>query len=75
MEEETNKAEYLAALYARRTNRNIRGHPFAIDKDTLTYLNEKTMVFVAIDKGPARREVLTGLAGMGLNFIDCGIDF
>ena len=74
VEEETNKAEYLAALYARRTNRNILGHPFAIDKDTLTYLNEKTMVFVAIDKGPARREVLTGLAGMGLNFIDCGID-
>ena len=74
VEEETNKAEYLAALYARRTNRNIRGHPFAIDTDTLTYLNEKTMVFVAIDKGPARREVLTGLAGMDLNFIDCGID-
>ena len=32
------------------------------------------MVFVAIDKGPARREILTGLADMGLNFIDCGID-
>ena len=74
VEEKTNKAEYLAALYAKRTNRNIRGHPFAIDKDTLTYLTGKTMVFVAIDNGPARREILTGLADMGLNFIDCGID-
>lgn len=74
VKENTNKAEYLAALYARRTNRNIRGHPFAIDKEKLTYLNGKTMVFIAIDKGPARREILTGLADMGLNFIDCGID-
>ena len=74
VEEKTNKAEYLAALYARRTNRNIRGHPFAIDKDNLTFLNGKTMVFVTIDNGPARREILTGLADMGVNFIDCGID-
>ena len=74
VEEKTNKAEYLASLYARRTNRNIRGHPFAINKDNLTYLNGKTMVFVAIDSGVARREILTGLAGLGLNFIDCGID-
>ena len=74
VEGKTNKAEYLAALYARRTNRNIQGHPFAIGKDNLTYLNGKTMVFVAIDKGPARREILTSLADMGLNFIDCGID-
>jgi len=74
VEKKTNKAEYLATLYARRTNRNIRGHPFAIDKNNLTYLNGKTMVFVAIDKGQARREILTGLANMGLNFIDCGID-
>ena len=73
-EEKTNKAEYLAALYARRTNRNIRGHPYAIDKENLTYLNGKSMVFVAIDNGPARREVLAGLAGIGVNFIDCGID-
>ena len=74
VEEKMNKAEYLAALYARRTNRNIQGHPFAIGKDNLTYLNGKTMIFVAIDKGPARREILVGLADMGLNFIDCGID-
>lgn len=74
VEEKTNKAEYLATLYAKRTNRNIQGHPFAIDKDNLTYLNGKTMVFVAIDKGLARREILTGLASLGLNFIDCGID-
>ena len=74
VEEKTNKAEYLAALYARRTNRNIRGHPFSIDKDNLTFLNGKTMVFVTIDNGPARREILTGLADIGVNFIDCGID-
>ena len=74
VEEKMNKAEYLAALYARRTNRNIQGHPFAISKDNLTYLNGKTMVFVAIDKGPARREILTGLADLSLDFIDCGID-
>ncbi len=74
VEDKMNKAEYLAALYARRTNRNIRGHPFAIGKNNLTYLREKTMVFVAIDKGSSRREILTSLAGSGLNFIDCGID-
>ena len=74
VEEKTNKAEYLATHYARRTNRNIRGYPFAIEKKTLTYLKETTMIFVAIDNGLARREILTGLADEGLNFIDCGID-
>ena len=69
-----NKAEYLATHYAKRTNRNIRGHPIAVEKSTLTYLRGKTMIFVAIDNGSARREILTGLAENNLNFIDCGID-
>ena len=74
VDQETNKAEYLASVYARRTNRNIQGHPFAISRDNLTYLSNKTMVFVAIDSGSARQEILTGLAELGVNFIDCGID-
>ncbi len=32
------------------------------------------MVFVAIDRGPDRHEILTGLAELRVNFIDSGID-
>ena len=74
VEEHKNKAEYLAQIYASRTNRNIRGYAWRIDSSKLTYLKDKTMVFVAIDRGSARREILTGLTEWGVNFIDCGID-
>jgi len=49
VEQNRNKAEYLASVYGQRTNRNIRGHPIAISKDDLTLLRDKTIVFVAID--------------------------
>ena len=73
-EQNTNKAEYLALRYSRRANRNIRGHNYAITENNLTLLNGKTMVFVAVDDGRSRHEILTGLARRGINFIDCGID-
>ena len=69
-----NKAEYLAQVYASRTNRNIRGHALRVDKAHMTYFSDKTMVFVAVDRGPDRREILNGLADLGVDFIDCGID-
>ena len=74
VESGANKAEYLAKTYASRTNRNIRGHPIRIDKVSATRLNGCTVVFVAIDNGPSRREVLTALAGFRICFIDCGVD-
>ena len=74
VEEHRNKAEYLAQIYASRTNRNIRGHALRVGGSNLTFFRDKTMVFVAVDRGRDRREILTGLTGMGVNFIDCGID-
>lgn len=74
VEEGQNKAEYLARVYASRTNRNIAGKARRVRKSDLTYLKDRTMVFVAIDRGPDRRKILTGLAELGVNFIDCGID-
>ena len=74
VEEHRNKAEYLAQIYASRTNRNIRGHALRVGGSNLTYFVDKTMVFVAVDRGPDRRDILTGLTGLGVNFIDCGID-
>ena len=74
VEEHKNKAEYLAELYASRTNKNIKGHALRVGGPNLTMFRNKTMVFVAIDRGPDRREILTGLTGMAVNFIDCGID-
>ena len=70
----TNKAEYLASFYGRRTNCNLRGYPVKVTKANLSLVTDKTMVFVAIDDGKARREILTGLAASNVNFLDCGID-
>ena len=74
VEEHKNKAEYLAQVYASRTNRNIKGHALRVGGSNLTYFKDKTMVFVAIDRGPDRRAILTELTKMNVNFIDCGID-
>ena len=74
VEEHRNKAEYLAQMYSSRTNRNIRGHALRVDRGDLSFFRDKTMVFVAIDRGEDRRTILTGLTDMGVNFIDCGID-
>ena len=74
VEEHSNKAEYLARVYASRTNKNIRGHALRVDRQNISLLRERTMVFVAIDRGKDRREILTGLTDLGVDFIDCGID-
>ena len=74
VEEHSNKAEYLARIYASRTNRNVRGHAVRVDGQSLSSFRDKTMVFVAIDRGRDRRDILTGLTESGVNFIDCGID-
>ena len=74
VEEGQNKAEYLAKIYGGRTNRNITGRALRVRKPDLTLLRDRTMVFVAIDCGSDRREILTGLAELGVNFIDSGID-
>ena len=74
VEEGQNKAEYLAKTYASRANRNITGRALRIRKPDLTQFQDRTMVFVAVDRGLDRREILTGLADLGVNFIDCGID-
>ena len=74
VEEHKNKAEYLAELYASRTNMNIKGHALRVDGSKLTMFKDKTMVFVAVDRGPDRREILMGLTELTVNFIDCGID-
>ena len=74
VEQRANKAEYLARVYASRTNRNIRGHAKRVGKAELTLFSDKTIVFVAIDSGADRRVILSGLAAVGANFIDCGID-
>ena len=74
VEEHKNKAEYLAQIYASRTNKNIKGHPLRVRRQYLTYFQNMTMVFVAVDRGADRREILTGLTELGVNFIDCGID-
>ena len=74
VEERKNKAEYLAQVYASRTNRNISGHAVRVCESDLTYFQDKTMVFVAIDRGPDRRKILTGLSRLNVNYIDCGID-
>ena len=74
VEEHRNKAEYLAQVYASRTNKNIRGHDLRVGRSDLTLFRNKTMVFVAVDRGSGRREILTGLTELAVNFIDCGID-
>src|SRR6185295_9436323 len=67
-----NKAEYFAGKY-RPMRRNINPHPYALDENNVGELEGASFVFVAIDRGSAKRIVIGYLEGMGIPYIDVGM--
>jgi hypothetical protein len=57
-----------------RLRRGIVAHPIHITAANLDELNGMNFVFLALDGGPAKRDLVTRLEELGLPFIDVGMD-
>jgi hypothetical protein len=66
-----NKAEYFAATY-RAMHKNVVPHPYALDEENLDELAGADFVFIAIDRGTAKRQIIEKLEELASPFIDVG---
>lgn len=67
-----NKAHYFAAIYS-NMHRGVTAHDYFIDESNLHELRESDFVFIAVDRGPAKRVLVEQLTAWGTPFIDVGI--
>jgi hypothetical protein len=67
------KVEFYQERYS-RLRRGIVAHPVPIAAANLDELDGMNFIFLALDGGPAKRDLVTKLEEMGLPFIDVGMD-
>ena len=67
-----NKADHWAQTYG-VMRRGVVPHPYHVDERSLGELDKFSYVFVCMDKGDAKRAVMTRLRGLGIPFIDVGM--
>lgn len=67
-----NKAEYFAAKY-RAMHKNVVAHPYALDEENVDELAGADFVFLAIDRGTAKRLITEKLEQLAIPFIDVGM--
>jgi hypothetical protein len=66
------KAEYFAAKY-RAMHKNVVAHPYALDEENVDELAGADFVFIAIDRGTAKRLIIEKLEQLAIPFIDVGM--
>ena len=72
LQEKRQKVEHFAALYAAMRT-GIIPHDCYITEDTVDELRIMDFVFLALDKGEAKRLIVTKLEEFGVPFIDVGM--
>lgn len=66
------KVHYFAEIYA-RMHRGIRPHPLFMSAAYLELLRPLDFVFLSIDEGPAKKDIIRFLESAGKSFIDVGM--
>lgn len=66
------KVHYFAEIYA-RMHRGIHPHPVFMSAAHLELLRPLDFVFLSIDEGPAKKEIIRFLEATGKSFIDVGM--
>lgn len=66
------KVDYFAATYS-KFRRGIVPHPEKVEENNAELLRSMDFVFLAIDSGPAKKDLLTKLEEFDLPFIDVGM--
>lgn len=67
------KTDYFKKIYS-NMHRNILTHPYYLDEDNVVELEGLDFVFLAMDSGEAKRNIIEFLKNHEIDFIDTGID-
>lgn len=69
------KVDYLAAQY-RKMHRGITPHPIYVEGEAIGELRQMAFVFLCLDRGRAKREIVRALIEWGIPFVDAsmGVD-
>lgn len=68
----TTKVDHLASVYT-RMKRKVFAHPVRIDATNADLLRDMSFVFLAMEGGPIKKDIVEKLEQMQLAFIDCSI--
>jgi hypothetical protein len=66
------KTEYLKDIYS-KMHRKIISHNYYVDSTNLEELSEMDFVFLSVDKGSVKEEIINYLESKEISFIDVGI--
>lgn len=66
------KVDYLRSIYA-NMKRNIVAHPYDVSVANAEELRGMSFVFLAMEGGAVKRELVATLEQMGLTFVDCSV--
>lgn len=66
------KVDYWKSVYM-KMKRGVIAHPHHVDGSNVDELAGANVVFICMDAGPAKREIIEGLERLGLAFIDVGM--
>lgn len=72
LREAPRKVDYLAGVYS-KMHRGIVPHAVAIGADNLHLLEGLSFVFICIDGGAVKRQIIQKLEALGVSFIDVGM--
>ncbi len=72
-QEQPYKVDYYQAIYS-NMHRHIMAHPYNLDEDNISELSALDFVFIAMDSGPSKKDIVEFLRGNAVGFIDTGID-
>lgn len=72
LEEKPNKAEYFKRVYS-RMKKGITAHTYRIDNKTIDELKNFSFVFICIDSGEGKQNIIGKLEQFEINFIDVGM--
>jgi hypothetical protein len=72
LREAPRKVNYLAGIYS-KMHRKIVPHAVAIAADNLHLLEGLSFVFICIDGGAAKQQIVQKLEALGVSFIDVGM--
>ncbi|MDO8513102.1 MAG: ThiF family adenylyltransferase [bacterium] len=66
------KTDYFQSIYA-NMHKNIHSHSYNITAEKIDELSGMSFVFIAMDKGTAKRQIINHLIAKQISFVDAGI--
>lgn len=72
LEKRKMKTDYYADIYS-HMHKHIVSHPYYVDGDNISEFENKSFVFIAIDKDSVKKEIIDFLVSKRIPFVDVGL--